>query len=113
MIRTITLAILLASCVLPANADKADVDKALAEWLDCSLNAIIWIDDGKSDAATIAQGVQSRCRFKREAWLAEIINLMFANDPKAGAKWADDMRAREFQRIIADVLEYRDQVRQR
>jgi hypothetical protein len=84
-------------------------DKALNDWASCTADAIVRLDDGKSDAASVARAVSVECRMKRDI----LLNLMSASDllgdlaPTARRAWLEEMKAGDVDRETSMVLEYR------
>jgi hypothetical protein len=58
--------------ITSVDAQTRPVDKALNAWANCSTDAIMRLDDGRSDAASVARAVIAECRMKREILLYQM-----------------------------------------
>jgi hypothetical protein len=70
-----------------AGAQGSAEHKAPNAFANCVADSVTRLDDGKSDAATIAHGVQSACHWERELMLAEMSLFTFPDDPSRAKDW--------------------------
>jgi hypothetical protein len=82
-------------------------DPALDAYASCIFDAVVRLDDGRSDAKTIAVGVAAECAWKRELAIAEMQSVIGSDDPGARQGLADGVRGSETGRIVATVLDLR------
>ena len=93
--------------VHPAHSEETELN----DWANCQIDEAIRLDDGKSDAATIARAVSTSCSMKRELWLASVPSRSFPNDPKGAQAWMDYMRDQDIHLSTAAVLSVRAKMR--
>jgi len=107
--RTMRIAIicgaLAALAVTTAAAAKSAKKTALDSYVNCLMETAQKLDDGKSDAKTIALGVAADCAWNRELAIAEMMTI--SDDPAAQKGAADGVRASELGRIVSMVLALR------
>jgi hypothetical protein len=82
-------------------------DPALDAYANCIFDTVMRLDDGRSDAKTVALGVASECAWKRELAIAEMQSVIGSDDPGARQGLADGVRDSEIERIVATVLDLR------
>jgi hypothetical protein len=82
-------------------------DPALDAYATCIVDTVMRLDDGRSDAKTIALGVAADCAWKRELAIAEMQSRLSDDDPGARQGMADGVRDSETGKIIATVLDLR------
>jgi hypothetical protein len=99
--------------IAASTAEAAKKNPALDAYTDCIFDAVIKLDDGRSDARTIALGVASDCSWKRELAIVEMQSAMRPDDPGALQGLADGVRNSEEGIIISAVLEIRKKSRKR
>ncbi len=66
--------LLLAGMNLASATDDAQNAK-MADWQNCVSEAALKLDDGKSDALSIAYGIEPACALKYRAWMSPITSL--------------------------------------
>jgi hypothetical protein len=86
-------------------ASKAEMQSASTEWSKCIWEAVARLDDGISDAASIANGVVPECAasYQRLVTLA----LQGMTTPKAQTYFRDTYREMEPKLATSAVLKYR------
>ena len=101
----VALAIVLTGCAPAPWA--TDSEKAAAEhpWLDCVLQAIARLDDGKSDPVSIAYGIEPSCAVLYQKVIqTNLKSLRTDAGLRYGQRLYNDM---ELQTIAAGILTYR------
>jgi hypothetical protein len=100
IIATCALALTLAGCA--TEAEMADARKV---WGDCVLNAVMQLDDGKSDPVSIAYGVAPLCAVQYERLSHMLVSQAITDSGQAYAR--QSMKDDEVKMITSAVLTYR------
>jgi hypothetical protein len=113
---TLALAITTAADAQTRNRGARAVDKALNDAVKCSTDAIARLDDGRSDASSVARAVVQECKIQSDI----LFNLMAADPalghfttPNARREWLEEMKASELDKTTLWVLEYRAALRRK
>jgi hypothetical protein len=94
--------LLLAGCATATDAEKRT---ALNTWHDCVASTVARLDDGKSDAATVAYGVAPACAEFYRVFTEAMISGMITEGGQAFMR--DKARSEELRMITAEVLRQR------
>jgi hypothetical protein len=93
----------LTGCVSPA---APDVKKGASDaWRDCVMNAVARLDDGRSDALSIAYGVAPACAVQYESLIQ--VNLTEFSTRQGANNMRRLMKEEELKTIATAILTYR------
>jgi hypothetical protein len=100
IIAALALTLTLAGCA--TQTQMADARKV---WADCVMNAVIQLDDGKSDPVSIAYGVSPMCAVQYERLSGMLVSQAITDSGQAYARQL--MKDDEVKMVTSAVLTYR------
>ena len=97
-----SISVALAGCAFPKS--ETEIKASLAAHIRCARAEIPRLDDGRSDARTVAEGADARCG---KEWAEYVETAMHQYGPTDRARLTPAVREKSLQHITADVLAYR------
>lgn len=105
MIRLVPVLLLLAGCVSTQEAR----DNATRAWTACIVDAVVRLDDGRTDPISMAAAIAPNCAAQYYA-LSQTMTGQFVTE-RGQANMRQEMRAGELRLIASSIVEHRARLR--